>query len=115
MTAPAPPVDIAAAVDLARDWTGQWAGELPSVVEPNFNLDPDETATRLAHALIALADERATADLATLAHNLAIAGALYRAFDMGHARGYYVAAVIATMHSPGPAPWLPNADGRAAP
>ena len=54
-------------------------------------------------------------DLATLGHNLAVAGALCKAFELGDEHGYRVGVAIVTLDSPSPAPWRPNTAGRPAP
>lgn len=48
--------------------------------------------------------------LATLAHNLAVGGALCRAFKLGDRHGLYTTDPY--FYTP---PWRPNVDGKAAP
>lgn len=49
--------------------------------------------------------------LANLAHNLAIAGALCRAFALGDRWGFWTS----DPYDCSPQPWRPNVDGKAAP
>ena len=54
-------------------------------------------------------------DLTTLMHNLAIAGALTKAFRLGDTYGWDMGWNDANHHGQVTDEWRPNSDGRAAP